>query len=765
MFRIPHQALIAFSLALIVLAGVLSPQLSGIHYRSEITDYFRHDDPRLKAFHQLEQQFGFQQTLIVFLQNADSSFLNPQSLKNLHVLEQQLRQISGIAKIESILGTPVTDPAQQTRTAREWLQTEQTLPAGGMAQLADAISRSGMALSADQRLATLQIHFSSTAAIQDDYDKIHHRLEQLKTAGGISRFHLLGPAEIKQALHQALLHDGIYLMPLVLLVGLGVLWWFLRSWWLVFSGAVSIMVALVITAEMVGLLGLSINQTSALAFGITFIIALADIIHLLMSYSHQQRTGYNRQAMQQSLQQNLPSLFLTSLTTAIGFLSLNGSSSPVFATFGNIAAMGVGFAFITAITITPVLAVWVAPAQNGHAGIFHRVMQWLGPVTFKRRRSRLVVFYAVTLALCCASLLNRFHNDPLDYFEADSAIRLATDTSAQHFSVHHPISVVIDSGQPDGIFTTDFARQVTAFQNWLAADPRISQQSSYLDTLQLQQQHVHEYNPKWASTPAHQQALADLWSVYEMATTDARPETLGLDHTMRRALVRVGVPRLQSGELMQLEQDIQRWFAINAPSYKVTVTGHAVLFAGIGKELTHNMVMGALLSALVISLLIGLFLGNIRLGIVSLIPNVLPAAVIFGIWGLSVGVIDIAAAGTLSISLGIVVDDTIHILKRYSGFREAGHEPPLALQQTFAQVGPALLLTTVVLGLGMLILTLSIFGPNQTTAQLMASIISLALLFDLVMLPHLLVALDGWLFRHAPVTSNAATVSPADPAC
>src|SRR5690606_20895331 len=162
-----------------------------------------------------------------------------------------------------------------------------------------------------------------------DYDKIHHRLEQLKTAGGISRFHLLGPAEIKQALHQALLHDGIYLMPLVLLVGLGVLWWFLRSWWLVFSGAVSIVVALVITAEMVGLLGLSINQTSALAFGITFIIALADIIHLLMSYSHQQRTGSNRQAMQQSLQQNLPSLFLTSLTTAIGFLSLNGSSSPV----------------------------------------------------------------------------------------------------------------------------------------------------------------------------------------------------------------------------------------------------------------------------------------------------------------------------------------------------------------------------------------------------------------------------------------------------
>ena len=145
-------------------------------------------------------------------------------------------------------------------------------------------------------------------------------------------------------------------------------------------------------------------------------------------------------------------------------------------------------------------------------------------------------------------------------------------------------------------------------------------------------------------------------------------------------------------------------------------------------------------------MLIGVFLRNIKVGILSLIPNLFPAGIVYGIWGASVGIIDIAAAGTLSISLGIVVDDTIHILKRYIGFRKAGLSPDACMNKTLEQVGSALMLTTVVLASGMLVLTLSIFGPNQTTAILMASIILVALVYDLIMLPHLLKLFDRWLF-------------------
>ena len=106
------------------------------------------------------------------------------------------------------------------------------------------------------------------------------------------------------------------------------------------------------------------------------------------------------------------------------------------------------------------------------------------------------------------------------------------------------------------------------------------------------------------------------------------------------------------------------------------------------------------------------------------------------------------------------MDDTIHILKRYLGYRESGLPPQISIEKTFEEVGSALMLTTLILSLGMLVLTLSIFGPNQTTALLMASIILVALLYDLIMLPHLLERFDGWLFSGYKAKTAATAATP-----
>lgn len=751
MSRLPFRYLIVISLLLSITAIGLTPFLGKIAYRSEIIEYFQPDDRRVTAFRNLEARFGHQQSLLVLLQSRQD-LLDNDYLHHLAQLENQLKRLPGIIRVQSILGSPVSDSDQQTQSARQLLQTPRPLNSHIVGQLADARASHGFLLSPDHTITTLQLFFENETAIQRHYHAIGDLLEQHRAASHMDAFHLLGPVEIKHALHEALLHDSLYLMPAVLLTGLILLWYFLRSWWLVFSGVLSIIIALIITAEIVGWLGLTINQTSALAFGITFIISLADIVHLLMSYCHQPPTLNNRQAMLNSLRSNGMALFLTSLTTAIGFLSLNASHSPVFATFGNIAAIGVAFAFITAVTITPALAIRVAPTQHQDSDVFLQLVRFFNGLNTRITGRRAALFYLAPLLLCCGMLLNIFHNDPLDYFRESTPIRQAAQVSEQVFGVHHPLSIMVSSGRDDGIFSSAFVSRISAFQSWLKANERIAQQSSYLDTLRLLQQHVHEYNAKWAATPADTQSVADLWNLYEMASPDNTPLSLGLDAAFSSAIISIGIPPLQSAELIQLEQDIQDWFWHNAPDLDVSVTGHALLFASIGKELTYNMFVGGLLSALVISLLIGLFLGNLRLGIISMIPNLFPAGVIFGLWGMGIGVIDIAAAGTLSISLGIVVDDTIHILKRYSRYRTAGYSPQDSLQHTLEQAGSALLLTTIILTLGMLILTLSIFGPNRTTAQLMAAIISLALLFDLIMLPHLLRVFDGWLFHKVPVS-------------
>lgn len=752
----PNFRILCVLSALIVLTGMaLTPFIPHIIYRSEITEYFRDDDPRVQAFHHLESTLGLQQNLLVLIEARQPSLLTPQGLQILHTLQTDIGALPGVTRVQSLLSNPVGTPEQETRSAFTQIKKGIALSDAATGELADMAHRNGGFLSQDQRIAPLYVSFENADTIAQVYPLIRQQLDAAVDGQQIQRHWLLGPVEIKHALHEALLHDGIYLMPLVLLAGLGLLWFFLRSWWLVCAGALSIIIALWITAGWAGLLGLTINQTSGLAFCITFVIALADIIHLLLGYSHQPRTGSNVAAMMDSMRGNGMSLFLTSLTTAIGFFSLNGSSSPVFATFGNIATIGVVWAFLTAITITPVLAVRVAPTNSGREpDLFQRLVQRAFAFALHLNGRRALLLYGISSLLAAGMLLNQFHNDPLDYFQESSPITQATRVSEQQFGVHHPISILVDSHSADGVFSPTYLDVLAQFQTWLNARPEVSRQSSFLDTLQSLNQHLHEYDARWSAPPVQPALVADLWNLYQMSAPDTSPQALGLSADFSAATLSVGLVRLRSSELLQLEQDIKHWFHRHAPALSVSVTGHALLFAGIGKELTQNMFVGGLLSAMVISLLLGLFLRNLRIGLISMIPNLFPAGVIFGVWGMGYGIIDIAAAGTLSISLGIVVDDTIHILKRHIDYRKAGHSPQRALALTFEHVGSALVLTTVVLTLGLAILTLSIFGPNRTTALLMSGTIFIALFYDLVMLPHLLCVLDRWLFPRLATAPN-----------
>ncbi len=748
------------ALLILGLAFALSMFIPDINYRSEITDYFRKDNPEVENFHQLEARFGLQQTLLVLLTSEQGSFLNPHSINTLFGLVQNIEALDGVARTQSLLSTAISNQRQDTRSLYRHLDSGAPLTDSVLGQLADNVSQSTL-LAQDGTVASIQIAFTEQDKISALYPQLNNILQQQFAQAGHGTVSMLGPVEIKHALHQALLHDGFYLMPLVLIIGLGVLWYFLRSWWLVASGATSIIIALWLTAGMVGWLKLTINQTSALAFCIAFIIALADIIHLLMSFTHQDPALSRHDAMLNALRSNFVSLFLTSLTTGIGFLSLNGSSSPVFATFGNIAAIGVACAFAAAVSITPIMAVLInTRARNLEPDVFQRWSKSLSQFRSGLNGWHYGVFYGASLALCACLFLNEYHNDPLDYFADDSPIIQATDLSEAAFGVHHPISVQLDSKTRDGIYAEGFIRSVKAFENWLEAHPQVAHHNSYLTVLTQLKRHVHQGSLKWNATPTSASEVADLWNLYEMSSPDNSPQSLGLDKHFQSAVISLGIPRMSSSELIALEQNINTWFQQNAPHINASVTGHAVLFASIGKQLTSNMFIGGLLSAMVISILIGLFLRNMRVGILCLIPNLFPAGIVYGIWGSTVGIIDIAAAGTLSISLGIVVDDTIHILKRYLGYRESGLPPQISIEKTFEEVGSALMLTTLILSLGMLVLTLSIFGPNQTTALLMASIILVALLYDLIMLPHLLERFDGWLFSGYKAKTAATAATP-----
>ncbi|MGH8458984.1 MAG: MMPL family transporter, partial [Nevskiales bacterium] len=194
---------------------------------------------------------------------------------------------------------------------------------------------------------------------------------------------------------------------------------------------------------------------------------------------------------------------------------------------------------------------------------------------------------------------------------------------------------------------------------------------------------------------------------------------------------------------IDIERRAQEWLKANAPEIASQGSSVSIMFAHVGQNNIYSMINGAILAIVAISLTMILALRSLKFGLISLIPNALPAAMAFGLWGILVAEVNLAAAGVYSITLGIIVDDTIHFFAKYLNARRVqGKTPEDSIRYAYATVGSALFVTTAVLICGFSVLTISDFTLNVTVGTMSATIIGIALFFDMLFLPALLLYFD-----------------------
>jgi hypothetical protein len=207
--------------------------------------------------------------------------------------------------------------------------------------------------------------------------------------------------------------------------------------------------------------------------------------------------------------------------------------------------------------------------------------------------------------------------------------------------------------------------------------------------------------------------------------------------------ITVTMQNLGSKEFTEFEQRALSWLAQRDPQMKVTAGSPSLMFAHIGEKNMQSMLRGTVVALILISGLLVFALGSWRMGAISLIPNLLPAAIGFGIWGVYSGEINMALSVVLSMALGIIVDDTVHFLSKYRHARLAGDNAEQAVRYTFASVGRALWITTLVLAIGFGVLSLSSFALNADMGLLTGIIIVVALAVDFLFLPAFLIVFDN----------------------
>jgi predicted RND superfamily exporter protein len=196
--------------------------------------------------------------------------------------------------------------------------------------------------------------------------------------------------------------------------------------------------------------------------------------------------------------------------------------------------------------------------------------------------------------------------------------------------------------------------------------------------------------------------------------------------------------------LSDLDLEIQAWLEENTPSYMhAQGTGISIVFAYLSERNIINMLSAAFGALLAISVILVIALKRLDIGLISLLPNIIPATMAFGLWNLLVGEIGLGLSVVVSMTLGIVVDDTVHFISKYLRARHSFNMHPAdAIRHAFVTVGPAMWTTTVALVAGFLVLMLSDYRMSADMGLLSAITISIALLMDFLLLPAVLLVVD-----------------------
>jgi predicted RND superfamily exporter protein len=544
--------------------------------------------------------------------------------------------------------------------------------------------------------------------------------------------------------------DNQVLLPLVLTIGILLLWFCLRS--LPFSISLMAMAALSFTATMgtYGWLNIAFNQISTLGPLVVIVIAIADGIHVLSIYAQGLHKDMNKiDAMRESLRVNIQPITLATVTTAMGFLSLNYSSSPGIYGFGNIIAIGVVWAYIVTLAILPALVLLLptnkVPKPLGIAGFIRAVIKLVttrGNVLFWA--SALII--VVTLGLLP---LNKLDFDRFTFVDEDSDAHHVLTALSEKIGNDQALAYSIDSGEYYGITQPEFLQQVETLSIWLEAQPESSFVTSYTDYLRSRNKSDNDDDEAYDILPEDQLQIIDYLVGYQLVQ-EIEPSLqpiFNADYSAVRLVI--ATSNLSNKELLDFNDRIDDWIAENVQKkYKVLHGDNSILYVRLDRLITMELMYGFMLSFFFITITMIIGLRSWRYGLLSIMPNLFPATIVFGVWAVFVGELSPYILMLFSISIGLVVDDSVHILSKYISGKKDGMSPESASVYSLDRAGSAITITTLSLALGTFILVFSSTPYFQSVASLLTPIIIVAWALDLFFLPPLLIKFDNWMDRN-----------------
>jgi len=743
--------ILALSIGLVMLAG------SGGQHLKFTTDYrifFSADNPQLLAFDALEKTYSKNDSVLFAVTAKDGNIFTNKNLEAIEWLTEQGWQTPYSNRVDSISNFQYSWSEEDDMVVEDLVSDAMSLSPEEIQKIKTVALEEPLLL--DRLIApkanvtgvniTVQLPgIDETKEVPEIVAFSRDLKQKFVEKYPNMQVNLSGMVMMNNSFSEASQKDMQSLVPIsfaVMLISLGFL---IKGFTGTFGTMIVIIFSIMTAMGIGGTLGFPISPPSASAPIIILTIAIASSVHFLVTMLQQMRIGHEKKlAIKESLRVNVQPITLASLTTAIGFLTMNFSEVPPFQHLGNFVAFGVLASWILSLTFLPALMSFLPVRVKQVEESKDDAMAKLGNFIVEKRKTLMWSMTAVVIVLVSFLPKNELNDIFINYFDETVQFRVDADYVSDNLTGLYNISYSLESGTSGGVNDPQYLKEVEAFAEWYRKQPETLHVASVTDIYKRLNKNMHGDNLDWYKLPEERELAAQYLLLYEMSLPYGLDlnDQINIDKSATKFTTTI--KNLSSKDMARLADRADKWLAENTSSItKYDASGPSLMFANIGLRNIKSMLTGTTVALVLISIILIFALRSLKIGLISVLPNLIPAAMGFGLWGIFVGEVGLGLSVVMGMTLGIVVDDTVHLLSKYlRARREKGYDAPDAVRYAFTSVGRALVVTSIVLVLGFCVLALSAFQLNAGMGLLTAIVITMALIADFFLLPPLLIKLE-----------------------
>lgn len=749
-------------LAILVMFLIVGGAVSGLQHLGFSTNYrifFSKANPQLEAFTELEQTYTSVDSIAFIIKAPEGEdIFHPKTFSAIQWLTDEAWKLPFTSRVDSLSNFQHTYAEGDDLTVIDLVDGK---PENYTATDVDFIKKAALnepliknrLISADGRttglLATVRFTREDPQEVVVAATAARKLLAEFREKYPAYETALSGTAMMNNQFMESSMRDMQVLQNIMYVVLFVSLIIFLRSISGTFVTFLVMMTSTMSAMGFAGWAGIPLTPPSATAPTIILTLAIADSVHILVSLFKNLRLGMQkREAIVDAIRINMQPVVLTSVTTIIGFLTLNLLDTPPFGHLGTITAVGVLAALLYSLVFIPAIMSFVPLKTHDKKGegadSVSPMFSALANFVLGWRHTLLVGMTVLAVTLIAFVPKIELNDQFVQYFDDSVQFRKDTEFMLENLTGIYTAEFSLAAKEANGISEPEYLINMEKYANWLRSQPEVQHVYAMTDVFKRLNKNMHGDDPSFYRVPDNRDLAAQYLLLYEMSLPYGLDlnDRINVDKSATR--LTATMYDVSTVEMRTFLDRSREWMKENLPAYMYAEpTSPIVMFTYISDRNIKGMLQGNTIALLLISILIGLALRSWKFGLFSMLPNLVPIGMGFGVWAIVNGQVNIAASAVAAVALGIVVDDTVHFLSKYMrARREKGFNSEEAIRYAFTTVGPALVVTTVTLVFGFGVLAFSTFALNSVMGLLTAIAIAIAIVVDFFMLPPALKLFD-----------------------